>query len=204
MTTNYENYKRRSATDYRDLFFRLAPRGLALARVTGTRLFNVLWAFGAEFARIDGRIKDTLEEADWRTTTELLADWERVAGLPYSSCADPPESVSGRQAMLHAHMTARGGQSASYLVDRAETLTGTTDITIDDALFIADRNVAGDKLLDTPGTFVVNAPSLVETLFTADTSVAGDPLVDTQDGGLECLINRLKPANTIAKFKYGS
>jgi hypothetical protein len=56
---------------------------------------------------------------DPRTTTELIADWERIAGLP-DPCADTaPSTIEGRRAAVTARIIARGagGPSVTFLTD---------------------------------------------------------------------------------------
>jgi uncharacterized protein YmfQ (DUF2313 family) len=60
----------------------LLPRGLAWPRAVDAHLTKLLSAFSLEFARVDQRVDDLLDEADPRSTLELLPEWERMAGLP--------------------------------------------------------------------------------------------------------------------------
>lgn len=51
-------------------------------------LSEVFLAAGDELARVDQRALDLIEEADPRTTDELLPDFERVLGLPGTGTTD--------------------------------------------------------------------------------------------------------------------
>ena len=121
-------------TDYRDLLARLLPRGKvwALGDLTGGLALTLL-GFGAELARVHNRFLDILEEADPRTTTELIDDWERILDLPDPDDPAPPTTLADRCAVAHARMIAKGGMqpynvwaiavAAGYETDsdRAET-----------------------------------------------------------------------------------
>ena len=79
-------------------------------------------ALGAELAA-DGNALDLAQwaadqiliEADPRTTAALLADWERVYGLPTNCIAATgiAQSTAERRAALVSRVTMQGGQSAA-------------------------------------------------------------------------------------------
>ncbi len=76
-------YIRATAEGYSRALLRHYPRGRLWFVEEGTRFAAFLLAVGDELARIQGRLVDLLEtETDWSKADELLADWERVAGLP--------------------------------------------------------------------------------------------------------------------------
>ncbi len=78
-------YVRATAEDFALALFRHFPPGALFSFAEGTRFAGFLLGSSAELARLQGRLLDLLEvEADWDATVELLADWERVAGLPDS------------------------------------------------------------------------------------------------------------------------
>lgn len=69
-------------TDYLRQLQSLLPPGPAWPKDDGATLTRLFGALSSELARVDGRAWQLVEEADPRTTGELLADWERSAGLP--------------------------------------------------------------------------------------------------------------------------
>jgi uncharacterized protein YmfQ (DUF2313 family) len=71
-----------TADDYRALCQNLLPSGPAWSREPDAFTTRLLDAWAQELARIDARVDALIEEADPRTTTELLPDWERNYGLP--------------------------------------------------------------------------------------------------------------------------
>lgn len=98
------------ARDYVADLEALLPTGGAWPRGEDTVYHQLNAGLAAEFARIDQRAADLLEEMDPRTTTELLPDWERVAGLP-DPCTAAPTTLEGRRAALTARLISRGGWS---------------------------------------------------------------------------------------------
>lgn len=83
-----------TAEQYQSQLLELLPLGAVWPRDLDTGLAKLLLAKADEFARVDGRADQLIEEADPRTTSEMLSDWERVVGLP-DECMDlapTPES----------------------------------------------------------------------------------------------------------------
>ncbi len=109
------------ATHYLAHLQALLPPGRALTREPNAVLTSVLAALAEEFSRVDARAAQLLEELDPRTTTELLADWERVAALP-DACIVATQTTGERRDALLARLTARGGQSRQYFIDTAQRL----------------------------------------------------------------------------------
>lgn len=100
----------RDAAAYGNELQQLLPPGLAWPRDPASQLGLLCLAFGDEFARIDGRALDLIEEAYPDTTDEMLPDWERVAGLP-DPAIPAPVTRADRLAALAARLTEDAGQS---------------------------------------------------------------------------------------------
>lgn len=94
------------ATAYLSQLLALLPPGAALLREPDARLARLLGVPAAELARVDGRAGALLDEADPRTTAEMLADWERALGLP-DECSAPLTLVEQRRAAVLARLTER-------------------------------------------------------------------------------------------------
>lgn len=189
-----------TADDYLAQLQALLPQGPAWPRDAGATLTKLLQAMADELARIDGRAAQLIEEADPRTTDELLADWERVAGLP-DSCVTAAQSTAQRRAALHAKLTTLGGQSTAYFIALAASLGYTVTIT-EFHLHTVEDDV-NYPLYGHPWRFAwqVNAPqNTVGTLSVTDT--VADPLAWWGNELLECVIRRLKPAHTHVLFAY--
>lgn len=189
-----------TADDYLSQLQALLPQGPAWPRDSSATLTMLLQAMADELARIDGRADQLLEEIDPRTTTELLADWERVAGLP-DSCVTGDQSTAQRRDALHARLTTLGGQSVTYFIALAASLGYTVTIT-EFSLHTVNDDV-NHPLYGQPWQFAwqVNAPQdTIGTLSVTDT--VDDPIAWWGNESLECAISRLKPAHTHVMFAY--
>jgi len=195
-----------TATDYLAQLQALLPQGPAWPRDADAELTRLLAAWADEMARIDARAADLVEEADPRTTAELLADWERVAGLP-DACVEAlagAQTTAQRRAALVGKLTTIGGQSAAYYIALAASLGYAITVT-EFRPFRAGQSCAGDALTNDEWIFAwqVNAPETTIVDFAAGRSCAGDPLRAWGNELLECVITRLKPAHTHVLFAYG-
>ena len=190
-------------TDYLHQLQALLPHGPAWPRDDTAALTRLLAALATELARVDGRAIQLVEEADPRTVAELFADWERVTGLP-DACAvafGGDQSMSQRRAALVGRLTTMGGQSSAYYVGLAAalgyaiTISEFSEFSVNDnvehALYGAAWNFA----------WQVNAALNTVTEFTIDSTV-DDPLAAWGNALLECVINRLTPAQTTVLFSY--
>ena len=104
--------------DYAEQLRQLLPPGKAWEFPPEGNFAGLLVGLAEEFARIEGRGLDLLEEADPRTALELLPDWERVAALP-DACTGAPDNATERQAALHQKLTRPGAQNAASYVELA-------------------------------------------------------------------------------------
>lgn len=186
----------------------LLPRGSAWAAPAGGNFDGLLLGLAAEFARIDSRSLDLVDEADPRTALELLPDWERVAGLP-DACTGIPDSIFERQRALHQKIAGVGGQNAAAFVALALLLGYVIEIE-EHAAFVAGMPVGGPvngqawafawtvHIRPYDGVFA-------ESEFLAFLR-AGDPcgrrLVGYGALDIECVIRRAAPAHTFVIFAY--
>lgn len=186
--------------DYRDQLLALAPPGAALPADPGSTWARLLHALAGELARVDARADDLLDEADPQTAYELLAEWERLAGLP-DPCVPDGQTVTERRAVLVGRLTAIGGQSRQYFVDLAASLGYSVTITefrpqtVDDSV---DASLNGQ---DWAFAWQVNAPQVSVSNHTVDGDVA-EPLASWGNERLECALSRLAPAHTHVIFSY--
>lgn len=147
----------------------------------------ILKALGAEFAALHDRTRAAHEESDPRTTTEILAQWEKVYGLPL--CAEAPTTIEGRRAALAGRVAAVGGQSREYFIGLIRTVLGDPGaaVTIIEAPygrpFYAWLGHAWDPL-GAPGAMFVWRVILPS---------GTDPELAHLVG---CLLNKYKPAHT--------
>lgn len=172
--------------DYLIQLQQLLPTGPAWPREPDSVLSALLHGLAAEFARLDGRADWLLEEADPRTATELLEDWERVVGIP-DECAGQGDTVAARRAAAHQKLAELGGQNAAYFLGIAKVL-GFTGVILEYRPFVAGDH-AGDLLYGDAWVFHWTLEITQET-------------GDVDRAVLECVIGRAKPAHTTVNFTY--
>lgn len=182
----------------------LLPPGQAWTRDRLSVMSAVLDIFAGELARIDARTAELLNEADPRTTIEMLADWERVAGLP-DLCTGIDETLQERrQAVVHK-ITGLGGQSIAYYQSIAESLGYAIEID-EFRPFICGISHCGDVLNgghDVRYNWRVRVLEPRTIYFRTGGSTAGEKLLTIRRAeDLECVLNRLKPAHTNLIFSY--
>ena len=192
-----------TAADYLAQLQALLPQGGAWPREREATVTKLLAAWAEELARVDGRAINLLDEADPRTTAELLADWERVAGLP-DQCVlayGISQTTAQRRAALVARLTTVGGQSAAYYIALAFGLgyvITVTEFPLHDVLDDVDYPLYAPPW---QYTWQVNAAQDNIGRISVDDLVT-DPLAWWGNELLECVIRRLKPAHTHVLFSY--
>lgn len=191
--------------EYAVLLKNLLPPGVAFPREPGTNIEQVLLGCAVEFSRMEGRADALAIDVNPLDTSELLADWERVAGLPDKCAGTLETTMQGRRNALISKLTSNGGQSREYFIAIAAALG--YEITISEFRpFRAGSSQAGDPLTngDWVHTWRVNATETTIIEFRAGLSAAGEALRTWGNDTLECKINQLKPAHTIVLFGYGA
>jgi len=192
MSLNAENYLQQLQA--------LLPTGLAWAKSSSTTLAKLLTAFAEEFKRVDYRADDLLNEVDPRTTNELLAEWEYLAGLP-DLCTGIPATIALRRELLVSKLTNTGGQSKQFYIDLAAKLGFTITITEFKRYRVNSR--VNDPLNGEDWAFVWRVNSAQNTVRTFNVkSRVNEPLASWGNTALECAITRLKPAHTHVQFAY--
>lgn len=188
--------------DYAQALAGLLPTGPAWPREPESTLQKFLLALAAELARIDGRATVLVYEADPRTASEMLADWERVAGLP-DPCVEAAQTVVARRQALLGRLTSSGGQSRAFFILLAAALGYTVTITEFKTLaaaISAGIPYVGDSWAN---TWRVNVPETVAVReFRAGAGSAGEALRTWGNEVLECQFQRMKPAHTSVLFAY--
>ncbi len=177
-----------TSAQYQEQMLGLQPPGLAWPRDPASNMGLLALGLSDEFARLDGRCLDLIEEADPRTTSELLVAWETTAGLP-DPAIPAPTTIPGRLAALAARLTAQGITRAADFIAVAETLGYTATISYNTPL-CADTGHADDPVNDGPSVFwwimTVHVPAGTVT-----------PLVV-----LEYEVRRSAPDHTYPTFVY--
>lgn len=108
----------RTPADYCQQLTTLLPPGPAWDKEFQPQLHALLQALAPELAQLDARALQLLDESFLDTFHELLADWERVLGLP-DECIGPGATVSERKAMVRSRLVELGGQTPAFYVQLA-------------------------------------------------------------------------------------
>lgn len=181
----------------------LLPPGSAWTRAEGAQLTALLAAWAEEFARLEARADQLVEEMDPRTALELLPDWERALGLP-DECSPLAEGIPARREAATAKLTAEGGQRPADFIALAAGIGFT--VAIEEFSSFDAGDDAGMDLNGDPWrlTWRVRLDGLNELAFTEFVagSLAGEPLLNWGAADLECIIERAAPAHTVVLFAY--
>lgn len=188
-------------SDYEGQLARLLPHGPAWPTEPGTATMETVGGMAEEFARADARIGQLVNEADPRTTYELLADWERVCGLPTVCMAGIDQTIAQRQAALVARLTDIGGQrpvdyialaaSVGYAITITEFQPHSVGMAVNHPIYHHDWAYA----------FQVNGDLLTRTWHSVGGAVS-EPLSAWGNELLECVILGKSPAHTEVIFSY--
>lgn len=185
----------RFAQDYLEQLQALMPRGDALTRELGTDLSNLLLSLADEFARVDARAEKLLEEIDPRTTTELIAEWERVTGLP--DCAPIGPTLGARRSDVVHRLTLIGILTPQFLEDQLLALGFTATIREFECFEVGFSQV-GEELATEAAWFFFDVITDELALFEAEIGAftVGEPLGAIVNDTIACHVDRLKPAHT--------
>lgn len=192
-----------TAADYLAQAQALLPPGPAWPRDPDAYQTRLLLGLSDAFARVQSRASALIDEADPRTTTEMLLDWERVAGLPDGCVVDAgiDPSTEQRRAALIGRLTMQGAQSVVYFEALAASLGYTVVVSefdvhdVDDDVSALINGVAWAHVWQVQS--VLNQP-----VYFYVTSTVADPLASWSNVILECVLNRFKPAHSVLLFSY--
>ncbi len=92
----------------------LLPRGRLWLLQVGSWVSKTALGAAEELARVDARGVDFLDEADPRTASETLADWERVLGLPDERVPEISTDPAERRVAITQKYTSLGGQNLVF------------------------------------------------------------------------------------------
>ncbi len=174
-----------SARHYREQMQALLPRGAAWPRADEAFLTKALDGFAEEFARVGARAEALPAEIIPSTTTELIADWERVLGLPDPCVGRLEETLAKRRNAVVAKLTGGGSASRAYYIELALQLGYVITITE-----------------PSTHTWLITAPITTVTYFNVGSSVVGERLVSYDHDFFECYFQSIKPAHTSLSFAY--
>lgn len=178
-----------TALDYRQQLQELLPPGAAWPRDPDAVLTQLLDGLAEEYARVDAFIAGLVEQMLPDSTTDLLPEWETIAGLPGTCSAEVRSTPAARRVDLLSKLAATGGQSAPYYIE-VSGFYG-VPITVEEYRpFRTGLAAAGDPL--TNGDWVFTWTIRAESL-------AGDE--DAQHT-FECLLGSISPSHTLLRFAY--
>jgi uncharacterized protein YmfQ (DUF2313 family) len=173
----------------------------------------LLSCFSTEMERFASDFNKLLRESvpGLSTEAELLTDWERIAGLP-DECSPLASTESQRQQVVHNKIyTQYSGLTKQFFIDYAAGLNVTITITDDPGGSVFRTTHKTGSIIqrvtriassDDPGTPTerIDGSRLnsAQTLFTFEVTVTADP--NGNQDVLECIFEKLKPANTQMNF----
>lgn len=187
--------------DYLEQAQALLPTGPAWSRDGSAKLTGLFGAIAVEFNRIDKRDCDLLREMIPVTTNEMLADWERVVGLP-DDCTGPADSVAARRNAVVSKLRSTGGASPGYFIDLAASVGYSITITEFRPHRAGWVNPGTYTDAEWAYTWRVNAGTTTYRYFRAGLARAGERLRTWGNDQLECILTKHKPAHTRLIFAY--
>ncbi len=182
----------------------LLPRGPAWPRHADSVITGLLSAWSDEFARLDLRAEQLLEETDPRSAYELLGDWEGVLGLP-DPCTAAATTIPARRLIAWRKLAFQAGQTPAFYIALAASLGFAVEIhefdpDVDDFDASLTTAIAGGRYRYVWRVHVLNGGDF--SYFRA-----GDPVEQRLVEGevaidVECIITAAKPAHTHVIFTY--
>lgn len=195
----------KSTADYLKVLQQLLPPGQAITRDPAANITALLTAFAEVLVGVDAVIASLYDEADPRTTNQLLPDWERVCALPDPAVGGAQQSLVERRLWLMMRLTSIGGQSAAYFIALAAQLGATITITTYQP-WGCGYGMTGRDQLSGDGSlwflWQVNMPNPIVYYFQVGASQVGDPLGYVRTGVIEALFRRYQPAYGTLIFNY--
>jgi uncharacterized protein YmfQ (DUF2313 family) len=195
-----------SAEQYLSHLQALMPLGAAWSREPGSDNTSTLAALAQELARVDARCEDLARESDVRAADEMLADWERLLGLPDDCMAGQALSVIDRRLIATQRLVEQGGQSAAYFIALA-ALLGETGCTVTEFRPFNCNGDCNDALYSQSDRFVWRmniARPANNARFANCNDDCNDALQAYTPSLIECPINERKPAHTTVLFAYSA
>lgn len=184
----------RTAEDYLAQLQALLPPGDALTTELDTDLSNILLFLADEFSRFDARMHQLIKEIDPRETTELIAEWERVTGLP--TCGEIAPTLGARRADVVHRLTTIASLTPQFLIDEMAALGFTIAITEFEAFEVGFSQI-GEELIEEGGWWFLDIETDEVAVFEAEIGAftVGEPLGAIINDTIECHLDRLIPAH---------
>ncbi|MGT2507920.1 YmfQ family protein [Cupriavidus basilensis] len=216
-----------TVANYRQQLLRLLPEGPAWPQEEGDLAVRLLEKLAKSYLDAHKSAELLHEEADPRSTSVLLDDWERNFGLP-DECLSAAATVAERRARLTQKVVWSGGQSRAFFIGLLGALGYPTtpgdpsgasldldfigqQYRIDGYVTITEfkpfrANSKCNAALNQGGwrhAWRINIPSSATVRAMTVTGRCNEPLASWGDPGLMCLLSKHKPAHTVLYISYG-
>lgn len=167
----------------------------------GSNLRKVLIGLAQEWTRFRNKANEVYEQYDPTNTTDLISEWESVVGIP-DECFDNTGTIEERRTNVLLKLAGINATTEKQFENIANILGVTADISsgVDLATLPLTLPFILIDEAEAPFTIVVTLDSSLET--------EGLPLTlpFTLSEGvqeiLECVFNKIKPANTQVIFRF--
>jgi uncharacterized protein YmfQ (DUF2313 family) len=194
----------RTSEDYQQLLTTLLPPGPAWEEEFAPEVHAILADLAPEFARVDSRANDLLNEMDPAMVRELVPDWERVMNLP-DPCYGATPSFSDRQKAVRTRLIAVGRQDIAYFLQIAIDLGYPNPRITEHRAPRFGRARFGSARFGTWNAQFLWTLHLGARLAAGrrwGVSVWGERFGDNPNQPVECVVRRESPAHTIVFFDY--
>lgn len=177
------------------------PTGPIWPREASSSPIRILRGLATTLTRLRARADALLTDAFPATAYELLPEWEAALGLP-DPCAGETPTLQQRRNQVVARLTARGGQSVAYFIDRAAQLG--FQVTVEEYAPARFDLPMGQRMNGTDWAHVwaIRAPATTIMPFRLGASTLGERFRSWGHAVLECELRALQPAHTILLFQY--
>jgi len=185
--------------NHKSLFISLFPKGKAWKFKENSNFSKLLSAFAVEYARLDSRVDDLIEEVDPRTTNELISAWESLTGFPDTCISSTGETLSERRDSVVRRLTQTGSLSKEFFISMAKDLGYEIVIKESHPFRMGINSNMGTPLRDPGFQYVwdVFTAAFASVNFKMGVGQMGDPLVKFAGfSQLGCIFGSLKPAQT--------
>ncbi|AOE63800.1 DUF2313 domain-containing protein [Pseudomonas corrugata] len=194
----------RTADQYRQQLSGLLPSGPAWDPERVPEVALILSGVSLEFARLDARAVDLLNEMDPAGVSELVPDWEAIMGLP-DPCLGLNPAFEDRRLAVRRRLIEVGGQSLSYFIDIAVG-QGYPDATITEhrapRMGRSRFGVARFGTWNAQFMWTLNTGGRQRQGRRFGASYWGERFGVNPGNPLECQIRRAAPAHTTVQINY--
>ncbi|WP_166359276.1 YmfQ family protein [Pseudomonas akapageensis] len=195
----------RTAEEYKDQLRALLPQGPAWDPEQVPEIDLVLTGVAQEFARIDTRAFDLLNEMAADGVNELVPDWEAVMNLP-DPCLGASPAFEDRRLAVRRRLVAVGGQSISFFIELAVAQGYPQASVTEHRAPRFGRSRFGKAHFGTWSAqfmWTLNSGPRRRLGRRFGASFWGERFGANPSGALECVIRRSAPAHTLEFINYG-